>query len=148
MDAATVGSAASSWLNFENPGDYTLTGNSLNPFALHVGWQANQRLKPDQGFTYNTVEGFRESTATGFKTLNLPIDRFRIFSYAAEGRSLALGSTPAGGVFAGNNTDLAATLNYGLHHRFHSGQYRASNAERYEYWRRVMIGIGLQPFTP
>ncbi len=150
MGAVAMSGAATNWLNFENPGDYALTGNSLDPLDFHPGWQVNQRLKPDAGtgMGYNAVDGFFISTPTGIRSLVIPAERFKIFSYLAEGRSLALGSTTTGGVFAGNNTDLAATLSYGLHHRFHSGQFRSFMSERYEYWRRLLLGIGLQPFTP
>lgn len=150
LGAAAMSGAATNWLNFENPGDYALTGNSLDPLDFHPGWQVNQRLKPDAGtgMGYNAVDGFFTSTSTGIRSLVIPAERFKIFSYLAEGRSLALGSTTTGGVFAGNNTDLAVTLSYGLHHRFHSGQFRSFMSERYEYWRRLMLGIGLQPFTP
>lgn len=150
MGALAMSGAATNWLNFENPRDYALTGNSLDPLDFHPGWQANQRLKPDAdtGMGYNAVDGFFISTPTGIRSLVMPAERFKIFSYLAEGRSWALGSTATGGVFAGNNTDLEATLGYSREHRYHSAQFRSFMSERYEYWRRLMLGIDLQPFTP
>ncbi len=135
MSAAIMAGSATRFRNFENPGDYALTGNSLDLPAPHPGWQINQRLKPDQGFGYGFTTGFVALQSGVPVLLHLPEDRFPIFSYIAEGRSLALGSTPTGGVFADVNIDLSvAPLNYGREHRFHSGQFRSSMAGQYPYW--------------
>jgi len=148
MNIATMGSAAAKWLNFENPQDYALTGNSLDSGDLHPGWQVNQRLKPDDGFGYDSELGFFDSRVDPLSPLDFSQDRFVIFSYVAEGRSLALGSTTTDGVFTGNNTDLSTMLSYGLEHLYHSAQFRASNAERYEYWQLVMQAADLTPLGP
>lgn len=147
LSAAAMGGAAARFLNFENLRDYALTGNSLDLLNFHPGWQANQRLKPDLGYSYDSGGGFKASTSVGLSIpLGLPADRFRIFSYCAEGRSLALGSTPTGGVFANTNIDLSlAPFSYGQEHLFHSGQFRSSMAERYQYWRALMQAADLTP---
>lgn len=148
LDTTVMNGASANWLNFQNPGDYALTGNSIDPLNLHLGWQLNQRLKPNEGFGYDSVLGFFDSRITPLSPLNIPQDRFTIFAYCAEGRSLALGSTNTDGVFGGNNIDLSIALGYGLEHRFHSAQFRASNAERYKYWQLVMQAINLTPLGP
>lgn len=143
--AATSGTATR-FRNFQNPGDWALTGNSINPFSSDFRpiWQAGQRLKPDHGFAYNIVDGFLESTSDGLRTLTIPNDRFRIFSYVAEARSLALGSTETDGVFAGPDTNLATTFGYGLEHKWHSGQFRSNMAARFQYWNQTLIEAGLK----
>jgi hypothetical protein len=150
MTAAAMSGVATRFLNFENPRDYALTGNSISVLDFHPGWQANQRLKPDVGFTYDSVGGFRESTGVGLSIpLYLPADRFRIFSYCAEGRSLALGSTPTGGVFANTNIDLSLDpFSYGREHLFHSGQFRSSMAERYQYWIALLDAALIPHLNP
>lgn len=145
MSAAAMSGVATRFRNFENPRDYALTGNSLDPLDFHPFWQANQRLKPDIGYTFENATGiFRSGTVLSF-----PGDRFRIFSYAAEGRSLALGSTVTGGVFTGGDLDLSlAPYSFGREHLFHSGQFRSSMAERYQYWRALMQAADLTPNGP
>ncbi len=147
MSAAAMSGAATRFRNFENTDDYALTGNSAG-FPVHPGWQLNQRLKPDQGFGYNSVDGFFESTATGSSPLHLPADRFRIFSYGAEGRSFALGSTVTAGVFSGGDYSLRNQLGYGLEHIWHSGQFRCSMAERYQYWIALLDAALIPHLNP
>jgi hypothetical protein len=147
LAVAAMSGTASRWANFENPQDYALTGNETG----HPGWQMNQRLKPDSNSSmgYNVVDGFFTATPSGdIRTLVCPADRVKIFSYLAEGRSLALGSVTTGGVFDGSNTSLQGTLGYGPEHIYHSAQFRSFYAARYQYWRSLMRGINLQPFTP
>ena len=135
--------AAGRYANFYNISDYALTGNS----PTHPGWEIDQRWKPNQGFTYNSVDGFLESTANGFRTLTIPNDRFRIFCYGAEARSKALGTMPTGGVFT-SFTNLQSSLSYGSEHIYHSGQFRSYYAARYQYWTALLTNLGLQPLLP
>jgi hypothetical protein len=132
--------AAGRYANFYNISDYALTGNS----PTHPGWEIDQRWKPNQGFTYNSVDGFLESTATGFTTLTIPNDRFRIFCYGAEARSKALGTMPTGGAFT-SFTNLQSSLSYGSEHIYHSAQFRSYYAARYQYWTTLLTNLGLQP---
>jgi hypothetical protein len=150
LSASVMGSAATRFRNFENPRDYALTGNSLDPSAPHPGWQINQRLKPDIGYGWSPSLGFFKGLGDSNSTIyTIPNDRFQIFSYCAEGRSLALGSTTAGGVFANGNTDLSlAPFSYGETHLFHSGQFRSSMAERHQYWSEFLRTIGVTPISP
>ncbi len=140
MSVAAMSGAATRFRNFQNPDDYALTGNSAG-FPVHPGWQLNQRLKPDIGYTFENATGIFRSGAI----LAFPGDRFLIFSYAAEGRSLALGSTVTDGVFSGGDYSLRNQLGYGLDHIWHSGQFRSSMAERYQYWRAFMQAADLTP---
>jgi len=133
---------------FYNLSDYALTGNSI-AFPVHPGWEANQRLKPDDGFAYDSSLGFAESsdsTISGVVFRTLPNDRYRIFSYIAEGRSKALGTQPTGGVFT-SFTNLQ-DLGYADQHIWHSGQFRGSQATRYQYWRTFLRTIDLVPTLP
>jgi hypothetical protein len=144
--AATSGTAAR-FRNFQNPGDWALTGNSINPFSNDFKpiWQAGQRLKPDFGYGWASTTGFYKAPwIPGVTDYHFPDDRFKIFAYCAEGRSLALGSTETEGVFAGPDTNLSGTFGYGLEHKWHSGQFRSYMAVRYPYWNQVLIEAGLK----
>jgi chitodextrinase len=143
MSAAAMSSTATRFRNFENPDDYALTGNSAG-FPVHPGWQLNQRLKPDESLGYHYDGTFSGPAGT----LEFPNERFQIFAYCAEGRSFALGSTAAEGVFSGGDYNLKNQLGYGLEHIWHSGQFRCSMAERYQYWGALMQGADLTPNGP
>lgn len=141
FDGSAMSGATSRYVNFYNPVDYALTSASGNGFS----WETDQRWKPTVPFLYLT--GFQELTLLGFKTLTFPDDRFRIFSYAAEAKSKALGVMPTGGVFT-SFTNLESNQQYGPEHIYHSGQFRASMATRYRYWQGVMTAADLTPFNP
>jgi hypothetical protein len=144
FDGSAMSGAASRYVNFYNPIDYALTSASGNGFS----WETDQRLKPNQGWGYNIVDGFFESNISGGLTSRtLPNDRFRIFSYGAEAKSLALGALPTGGVFT-SFTNLQTTQQYGPEHIYHSGQFRASLAIRYQYWMALLDAALIPRITP
>ena len=146
-----VQGAADKFVNFYNPQDWALTGNGVLPLAddgSQPGWLANQRLKPDNGYDYVSYIGFRDSPLFSFnpKQYAFPDDRFTIFAYCAEARSLALGSTSTGGVFAGSEVNLfGAPYNYRNQHIYHSGEFRSFYAQRWQYWQSVMDACNLDP---
>jgi hypothetical protein len=144
FDGSAMSGAASRYVNFYNPSDYALTSVSGNGFS----WETNQRWKPHQGWGYNVVDGFFESNSSGGLTSRtFPNDRFRIFSYGAEAKSLALGAMPTGGVFT-SFTNLQTAQQYGPEHIYHSAQFRASMPARYRYWQGVMTAADLTPYNP
>jgi hypothetical protein len=141
--------AADKFVNFYNPQDYALTGNGVNPLASdgsQAGWLINQRLKPWIGYDYASYIGFRESPLTNLspQLFRFPDDRFVIFSYGAQARSIALGAGASGGVFNGGNVNLFdSPTEYRGHHVFHSGQFRSNYAYRWAYWRQLTISCDL-----
>jgi hypothetical protein len=148
--AATSGTAAR-FRNFQNPGDWALTGNSINPLSYDFKpiWQAGQRLKPDFGYGWASTTGFYKAPwIPGVTDYHFPDDRFKIFAYCAEGRSLALGSTETDGVFAGPDTNLSGAFGYGLEHKWHSGQFRSYLAVRYPYWIAVLDAALIAHLNP
>ncbi len=147
---AYVQGAAGKFVNFYNPLDWALRGNGINPYAddgTQLGWLTNQRLKPDVGYDYASYIGFRESPLLHFdpKQYAFPDDRFVIFSYCAQARSLALGMTSTGGVFSGSEVNLNdAPYDFLNQHIYHSGQFRSFYAARVGYWTRLLIEMGLK----
>lgn len=141
FDGSAMSGAASRYVNFYNPVDFALTSASGNGFS----WETDQRWKPTAPYLY--LGGFQKLTLLGFKTLSFPGDRFEIFSYAAEAKSKALGTMPTGGVFT-SFTNLQSNQQYGPEHIYHSGQFRASMATRYQYWDGVLTEIGLPSLAP
>lgn len=114
-------------------------------------WQLNQQIKPDNGYNYNdspTNLGFYEFYR-GFTRLTFPNDRHEIFSWVDESRSYALGAQWVAGVVGGaNDFDLKTQLGYGNQHKFHSGQFRGMNMQRYRYWQQLLEDCGLRSSTP
>ena len=77
--------------------------------------------------------------------LTFPADTYEIFAWAAESRSVALGTIPVRGVFVENNRNLReARFNYaeGLH--FHSAQFYDSNAQRGDYWQQLLQDMQIE----
>lgn len=140
--------AADKFVNFYNALDYALRGNGVNLFASdgsQPGWLINQRLKPWIGYDYASHVGFRENPLTNIspQLFRFPDDRFVVFSYGAQARSIALGAGASGGVFSTNVNLEDAPTNFSNHHVFHSGQFRSNYAYRWAYWRQLMINCDL-----
>lgn len=129
---------AGRYVNYVNENDYALN-------AIH--WQIDQQFKPDDGYSYgrdvDDVGNF--DWFYGFlNRLRFGDDRYEIFSWAAESHSLALGSQFSQGVM-GRSTDLkAAPFNFGNEHKFHSGQFRGMNMERWAYWQKLLVDFELK----
>lgn len=131
---------------------------NVNDFALNAGhWQLDQQLKPDTGYGFDDAFGrvprksfFRVKVDTGDATaLNFPVDRYEIFSWAAESRSYALGAQWTQGIFFTNNIDNNVDLtkppfNFQEAHKYHSGQFRSTNMLRWPYWQQIIRDCNLQ----
>ena len=135
--------AAGSYVNFYNQRDYALspTGGAFGSGS----WQTDNQLKPNQSYGYNVIAGFFRSMPGGsFTSLRLPDDRYEIFSFGAEARSLAVGAAAnVGGVF-GSEIDLdSAPYNFGPEHVGHSAQFRSYAANRRAFWRQLLRAFNI-----
>ena len=127
------------YFNYFNDGD----------FALRL-WKIDQQIKPDIGYSYFDQGsppsiGFQRSVGFSVTWLVFPTDRYEIFSWAAESRSFALGAQFVNGVVTesgGRNVNLGGPpFNYGRGRKFHSGQFADSNAQRGDYWQRLLADM-------
>lgn len=114
--------------------------------ALSI-WQLNNRLKPDLGYGYvgdkDTYPEF-PSLDHGFYTgslfservpLALPGDTYRIFTYAAEAHSLALGAVQSTGNASWVVHDLTGDgFGYNDNSYSHSRQFRSNVVAEQGYW--------------
>lgn len=142
FDTSVTQSAAGRRVNFYNPQDYALTAANGG-----IGsWETDQRLKPNQGFGYSAAYGF-ERGGGALIQLSFPDDRYVIFSYCAEARSVAMGANATGGIF-GDNTRNLQEFGYAGEHLWHSAQFRSFNAARYRYWQALMGACDLTPYNP
>ena len=149
--------AAGTIINFYNANDYALN-------AIH--WQLDEEYKPDWVIGLNPPYGYNGSprdnppSQNGFystaaiwplqHTLHLGNantlqDRYEITAFAAEPRSLALGTIPdvstiAGSVYLGSvwppdlqnpNTPYSA-------HFWHSAEFRGDNPQQQGYWSGLL----------
>jgi len=115
-------------------------------------WQCDQQSKPDANYGYRKSGfapsvGFYRDPGFGATWLTFPEDRYELFAWAAESHSFALGAQFVNGVVAashGANVDLKGPpFNYGKTMKFHSAQFMDTNAERRDYWERVLQNCGL-----
>ena len=115
-------------------------------------WQLDQQTKPDLSYGYVDVgpppfTGFKRNSIASVTWLTLPTDRHEIFAWAAESHSYALGAQYVNGVVTasnGTNVDLQEPpFNYGKTSKFHSAQFADTNAQRGDYWERVLDNCGL-----
>ncbi len=144
LAAATMQSTAGRWVNFYNPQDYALTAANGG-----IGsWENDQRLKPDNFYNWSVANGFFKGWVPFETAYSFPGDRYAIFSYCAEARSVAVGTIPTGGVFSGDTVDLESQCGFSRAHLWHSGQFRSFSAARYGYWSETLRRIGIQPYTP
>lgn len=132
------------WVNFYNPQDYALTAANGGDFS----WETDQRWKPNNGYFWSITNGFFKGLVPFETAYGFPDDRYAIFSFCAEARSVALGTNATGGVFGSSGVDLEAQFGYGRAHLWHSAQFRSFMAARHEYWAEILRRIGIQPYTP
>ena len=137
-------STAGRWVNFYNPQDYALTAANGGTSS----WETDQRWKPNNGYTWNLTNGFFKGLVPFETSYSFPDDRYTIFSFCAEARSVASGANATGGVFGSNGVDLEAQFGYSRAHLWHSAQFRSFNAARYQYWAELLRKIGIQPYVP
>jgi hypothetical protein len=129
---------AGRYFNYLNEDDYALNG---------IHWQIDQQFKPDDGYSYG-----RDLNDTGdfdwfygnTTRLRFDDDRYEIFAWASESRSLSLGAQVCHGVMERSVDLKAAPFNFGNEHKYHSGQFRGMNMERWPYWEKLLIDFGLK----
>ena len=134
-------------INHYNPEDWALS---------YWKWQINQSLKPNVHYDYSvplwdTVNISPRFWRIASVNLNFPVDRFEIFSFAAESRAFATGQQGAtGGKFnVAESVDLNDTsINFGGSHKGHSAQFRSTIQKRWEYWTRALEDMAIAPASP
>ena len=118
-----------------------------------IAWQVDQQLKPDNAYKYiddgtPLATGFRRKIGPNITWLTFPANTYEIFAWAAESRSVALGTIPVRGIFAEtrrSNVDLhGPPFNYDFDLKFHSGQFSDSNAQRGDYWIKLLTNMRLR----
>jgi len=114
-------------------------------------WQLNQQIKPDLDYGYMLSglfnAGFFRDPGFGSIWLTFPADRYELFAWAVESGSYALGAQYVNGVVLasdGVNVDLKGPpFQYNDDPKFHSGQFRDSNAQRGQYWKQIVRDCNL-----
>ncbi len=159
-DSGTPDRYANYWTNgapcyFNNPAGAGTCVNfyNTNDWALRLLWTLDQDAKPDNsptsypGYHYSTSGGYFYKIAGSFTPhLNFPTNTYEIFSFCDEARCQALGrQRDVGGIFATNQVGLdGAPYGFGLPHKFHSGEFRSNNAQRWQFWNTVLVKMGLK----
>jgi hypothetical protein len=144
LAASIMQTAAGRWVNFYNPQDFALTAASGG-----IGsWEQDQRWKPDilSLYSWSLTNGFFKGLVPFETDYSFPDDRYTIFSYCAEARSVALGTNSTGGTFTGG-TNLQ-TIGFADEHLWHSGQFRSFNAARYRYWIALLDAATIPHLNP
>ena len=143
---------AGTYVNFFNTNDYALHSSTFS-------WEYDQNTKPDNsitgypGYHYNVSSlhpnGFYVQYGSGtnqFQNLNFPGDTYTIFSYCDQARSYALGAqVGVAGAFATNKEVNLSQSPYSFNqtHKFHSGEFRSDNAQRWQFWNTVLVQMRL-----
>jgi hypothetical protein len=134
-------SGAVTYVNFFNANDWALNADH---------WQLNQDLKPDFGYSYNGYTGRFFRGTFILDELFFPTNTYELFAYCIEARCYALGAqADVGGAFKANGiyqqVDLAAPpFSFDIQHKYHSGEFRSDNAQRWQYWNEAMFQMGLK----
>ncbi len=119
-------------------------------FALRKGtfsWERNNAMKPDLGYDYNDTDGNvnnynwpSEYFHNGSDVLNFNDVAnhhcYRIYAYAAESRTFAIGTDLVNGVFSGFDLE-SVTPKYDEAHYSHSRQFRSNIVDQKPYWERL-----------
>jgi hypothetical protein len=143
---------AGTYVNFFNTNDYALHSSTFS-------WEYDQNQKPDNsiagypGYHYNVSSlhpnGFYVQYGSGtnqFQNLNFPCDTYPIFPYCDQSWSYALGAQAGvGGVFATSKEVNLSELPYGFGntHKYHSGQFRSDNTQRWQFWNTMLVQMKL-----
>lgn len=141
---------AQTFVNFYNENDYALSM-----------WIVDQDFKPDNGIAFPGYYYDPPSTThpTGFYyiagsqdyDLFFPADTYKIFAYADEARSFALGATAGVNIFNGQPLGSTVwpddTFDQGAYkeHPWHSAEFLFSNIEQNKFWNILMIKFGITP---
>ena len=146
---------AGTYVNFFNTNDYALESGT-------TAWPLDQDTKPDNsilgypGYHYSVSSlhpnGYYVqygSSSNAFYNLNFPTNTYPIFAYCDQARSYALGAQAnVGGVFKTltyHEVDLAADpISFSSAHKYHSGQFRSDDAQRWYFWDQVLFQMGLK----
>jgi hypothetical protein len=139
---------AGAYVNFFNTNDYALGW-----------WNTDQNSKPDNSITgypgyHYSVSSLHPngyyvqygSSSNAFYNLNFPGDTYPIFAYCDQSWSYALGAQAnVNGKFAGNQVELdVLPYGFGAQHKFHSGQFRSDDAQRWQFWNSALIDFELK----
>jgi hypothetical protein len=124
---------------------------NVDDWALDL-WEQNDVMRPDDGaplyFFYVGSETTYEASVDHFQrgVIGTPVatlslsdqrERYQIFSYDAESRSVALGQAE-NGKFIGWDLQLDTDLHFGGNHYSHSREFRSHLPEQRKFWRKVM----------
>lgn len=147
---------AGTYVNFFNTNDYAL-------HSATYSWEYDQNHKPDisivgyPGYHYSVSSlhpnGYYVqygSASNAFYNLNFPTNTYPIFAYCDQSWSYALGAQAnVNGSFAGNQVDLTAgPYNFANTHKYHSGEFRSDDAQRWQFWTEVLIKMKLKQPQP
>lgn len=110
-------------------------------------WERNNAMKPDLGYDYNNTDGNvnnynwpTEYFHNGSEVLNFTNianhDCYRIYAYAAESRTYAIGTDLVNGVFSGFDLE-SVTPKYNEAHYSHSREFRSNIVDEKPYWERL-----------
>jgi hypothetical protein len=157
----SASAGAGKYVNFFNPNDYALMGDSINPFAFHPGWLEDQSLKPDKqenyyyttptasipsGYYLQSSEYNRTGSPSTIYPLYFPTNTYQIFAMCAQSYSLALGAQiGVGGTFqAGQQVNLSGSqFNFGNTHIQHDEQFVFDNMTTSAYWLKLLQSFEL-----
>ncbi len=157
-----ISAGAGRYVNFYNPNDYALMGDSLNPFSFHPGWLKDQSLKPDtaeyyyyttptptipSGYYIHVTPVARSGLGTPTNALYFPTNTYQIFAMCAQSYSLALGTqVGVGSPFTTNaQVDLSEPpYNFGNQHIQHDEEFTYDNMITSPYWLSVLQSYGLK----
>ena len=114
---------------------------NVKDYALRW-WASNNEMKPDIDYGYSgRINRYKEPrdrfyhiNLIGSTILYFPDDKFRIFSFALESRSYALGAEPAVKGFQEQNLQ---NWGYDDKHYSHSKQFRSNIVEENTYWNYI-----------
>ena len=154
---------AGKYVNFYNPVDYALMGNSLL-FPFHPGWLYDQKQKPDteSGYNYTTPNGtlqFRYCfQPPGFShqgrtiaawpqvPLLFPDNTYEIFSMCDQSYSLALGAQVGvqGNFVTNAQINLNTTYNVGDAANQHDAEFVSDNMTTAPYWLGLLQTFSLK----
>lgn len=152
--------AAGALANYYNVNDYALGP----PY-----WQLDQMTKPDvRTYRYyydsSDITTVQDLFRKGLMPLIFPVvdlhlgdasnvqNRYEIMAYDSEPRSKALGGISSVTGFSPSDLQLVwppdSTLNNYKDHRWHSAQFRFTNADQNDYWKAVMDEFGQRTTVP
>ncbi len=126
---------ATTYVNFFNTNDYVLNQ-----------WFIGQEYKPDTSLDYGYSSGQFEINPGG-RILTFPANTYEIFAFCLQARCNCIGEYPGlGGLF---NPALQVDLqlppyNYGNTHKYHSGEFRSDNMQRWPFWNQLLKTDGLK----